>query len=144
MFGSGKDRHVGANLRDDGNSGHRICRQAGNCEKKIQRILVALGNRENFRLDISLVGLKLVDVLQALTQLECLLGANRAVNSHLDFLDRGFTAPVKERCDIKSLSGMFENEADDGTRGFTKHVSKHIIQLQVGNRKAIQWAAAAA
>ena len=67
-----------------------------------------------------------------------LFTADCAINSCLNFLNRCFAAFMNERRYIKGLAGIVKNLPDDGTRGFTEHIRKHIIQFEIGNGKAIE------
>ena len=79
----------------------------------------------------------MVDVVKALAQLHSLFGRNSAVYSGLNLRKRRFAAPVHELCDVERFTGMCEDVFGNGTSGFAKDISEHIIQFEVGHGEAI-------
>lgn len=75
----------------------------------------------------------MVDVVKALAQLHSLFGRNSAVYSGLNLRKRRFAAPVHELCDVERFTGMCEDVFGNGTSGFAKDISEHIIQFEVGH-----------
>ena len=79
----------------------------------------------------------MVDMVKALAQLHSLFGRNSAVYSGLNLRKRRFAAPVHELCDVERFTGMCEDVFGNGTSGFAKDISEHIIQFEVGHGEAI-------
>ena len=115
MLGGGEYGHLGADLRDDGNSGHRISGEAGNGPKQAELVRIRFRQPAYFLLNRFFMRLYLVNMGQTFPELHSLLTGDRAVDSGLDLLDGMLTAPVNERSDVELLAGVIQNEVDDGT-----------------------------
>ena len=76
-------------------------------------------------------------MVKALAQLHSLFGRNSAVYSGLNLRKRRFAAPVHELCDVERFAGMCKDVFGNGTSGFAKDISEHIIQFEVGHGEAI-------
>lgn len=83
------------------------------------------------------MGFKLVDVCEALAQLDSLLGGDGAVNSSLDFRDRCFSPRIYKRRNIKGFARMIQDIVGNGTSRLSKDITENIIKFQVGNRQAV-------
>lgn len=70
-------------------------------------------------------------MVKALAQLHSLFGRNSAVYSGLNLRKRRFAAPVHELCDVERFAGMCKDVFGNGTSGFAKDISEHIIQFEV-------------
>lgn len=64
-------------------------------------------------------------------------GETAPVYSGLNLRKRGFAAPVHELCDVERFAGMCKDVFGNGTSGFAKDISEHIIQFEVGYGEAI-------
>ena len=98
---------------------------------------VRFGKPKDFGFDMLPVFIELADVQQTFLEFGGLLTRRGPIHGSLNFFNRVLTALVNKRSRIKLLSRMVQNVLDDGTRGFPKHVRKHIVQLQVGNGQAV-------
>ena len=101
----------------------------GGCERGDEAV--------DFSFDLRTMLFEFVDVVETLAEFDSLLMGDSAVHSGLNLGDRGFTAPVNERRDVKRLPGMRQNELGDGTRGFAEHVGEHIVEFEVGHGEAV-------
>ncbi len=81
--------------------------------------------------------LKLIDVIEALTQFHSLLRRDSAVYSGLNLGYRSLAALVHELCDIEMFTGMREDVFGNGASRFAKDIGKHIIQLEIGHGETI-------
>ena len=138
MLGRRKHGHIRTNLGKDCNSSHRITRKAGYRPNQVKLDRVRLAQAKDFLFHIFLMCANLINVAQAFPEFCGLLVAYGSVNGGLNLFNRMLAAFVDEGCNIEFLARVFQNVADDGTRGFSKHVRKHIVQLQVGNGEAIE------
>ena len=69
------------------------------------------------------MGFKLVDVCEALAQLDSLLGGDGAVNSSLDFRDRCFALRIYKRRDIKGVTRIIQDIVGNGTCRLSKNIN---------------------
>ncbi len=72
----------------------------------------------------SMVILKLIDVVETLTQFDRLLEKNSAIDSGINLGYRSFAALVHELCDIEMFTGMREDVFGDGKGRLAKHIGE--------------------
>ena len=63
-------------------------------------------------------------------------GETAAATAALNLRKRRFAAPVHELCDVERFTGMCKDVFGNGTSGFAKDISEHIIQFEAGHGEA--------
>ena len=137
MLSCWKYGHVAANLRKDRDSRHGGAAETGNGAQELEDICKGFTDAENFLFQSLAMLLKLINVVETLTKLNCLFGRNSTVYSGLNLRKRSFAASVHELCNVKMFTGMCEDIFGNGTSRFAEDIREHIIQFQVGHGEAV-------
>jgi hypothetical protein len=98
---------------------------------------VGFHKREDFPFNAILVGIQLIDMIQAFPQFDGLFRTDSAVNSILNLINRSFAVSVNEWCDIEFLTGVGKDVLGNRPSGLSENIREHIIQFQAGNGQTI-------
>ena len=129
--------HIGTDFRKHGDGRHGILVESGNGADECQDIGERFDDTENCLDDFILVLFQFVDMVEALTKFHGLFRRNSTIDSSLDLLDGSLATTIDERGNVEFFSWMFEHVAGNGHRRFPEDIAEHVIQLEVGNGKAV-------
>ncbi len=115
MIGSTKHRHIRTNLGEDGNGSHRIIGEARHSPNQTELEGIRFSQTKDFLFDIPFVHADLIDMLQAFSERCGLFTGYGSVDCSLKLCNEVLAASIDERRHVELLTGMFQNEPDDGT-----------------------------
>ena len=109
MLGCRENRHITADLREDRDCGHGILVHTGYSTDKIQTTGKGLYKIKDFLFNTVLMSFKLINVVEAFTQLNSLFRRDGTIDCVLNHINRSLAAFVNERCNIEMFAGMCED-----------------------------------
>ncbi len=122
VFGCGEDRHIRPGFRKHLDSSKRVFIEAGHGSDKSWVSFVGIIETKDFPFYFILVMFWFIDVVWALTKLDCLFMGDGIANGCLNLFDWSFALVIHKRCHFKSFPGVLQDVFRDGTGGSSKDI----------------------